>query len=71
MNISSCDKEIKALIDSKSVVGLEAILNAIVRATDGKPWMKKEDVFRYLEDSYKMDEYWKENREKYVLLGKD
>lgn len=71
MTISSCEKEIKELIDNKSVVGLEAILNAIVRATDGKPWMKKDDVLRYLIDSYKMEEYWKENRHKYEVMGKD
>lgn len=63
MTVSSCDKEVKVLIEKHSVYGLEAILNAIVRATDGKDWMKKEDVFRYLEAAYKHEEYWKENRE--------
>lgn len=70
MTVSSCDKEVKDLIEKKHVVGLEAVLNAIVRATDGKDWMGKEDVFRYLEAAYKQEEYWKENREKYPVIGR-
>lgn len=70
MTIASCDKEVKELIDKKSVCGLEAVLNAIVRATDGKDWMSKEDVFRYLEDAYKHEEYWKEHREEYKVIGR-
>lgn len=64
MTIASCEKEIRDLIDRHSVVGLEAVLNAIVRSTDGKAWMTKEDVFRYLESCYKMEEYFKKQEER-------
>ena len=39
MTISQLDKELKQIIDDHSVYGAECIINALVRACDGKQYL--------------------------------
>ncbi len=60
MTIAGCDKEIRGLIDDYSVVGLEAVMNAVVRATKDKPYMGKMEVLQLLEKCYEHEELFRE-----------
>lgn len=63
MTIAGCDKEIRGLIDDYSVVGLEAVMNAVVRATKDKPYMGKMEVHQLLEKCYEHEELWARQEE--------
>lgn len=61
MTIASADREIRELIHEKHVVGAEAVVNALVRACDGQPYLGREYLHELLDQAYRHLEYEKKN----------
>ena len=53
MTIASADREIRELIREKHVVGAEAVVNALVRACDGQPYLGREYLHELLDQAYR------------------
>lgn len=60
MTIAEIEREVKSVIDKHSVYGLESVLFAVVRGSEGKPYMSKEEVIALLLQCYKHVEEWGE-----------
>lgn len=56
LTIARLDREFTALIDMHHVYGAESIVNALVRATKGHPYLTKDDVFMLFYKAYQMEE---------------
>ena len=54
MTIFSTEKEIRELIDEKHVVGAEAVINALVSACVGQPWLDRTAIDRMLDAAYRL-----------------
>lgn len=63
MTISSAHKEIKEIIREYHVYGAEAVINALLYACDGNPYLTREDLLKLIDNGYKMLEYFKSNKE--------
>lgn len=61
MTIASADREIRELIHENHVVGAEAVMNALVRACDGQPYLGREYLNELLDQAYRRLEYEKKN----------
>lgn len=59
MTIASTDREIRELIHEKHVVGAEAVMNALVRACDGQPYLGREYLHELLDQAFRRLEYEK------------
>lgn len=53
MTIAQLDKEIKPIIDDHHVYGAECIINALVRACDGKQYLDEDELHKLLSDAFK------------------
>lgn len=59
MTIASTDREIRELIHEKHVVGAEAVMNALVRACDGQPFLGRDYLHELLDQAFRRLEYEK------------
>ena len=48
MTIANCEPEIRDIIQEHHVVGAEAIINALVRATKNERYLQIEDLIRLM-----------------------
>ena len=61
MTIASADREIRELIREKHVVGAEAVMNALVRACDGQPYLGRDYLHVLLDQAFRRLEEEKKN----------
>lgn len=54
VTIFSTEKEIRELIDEKHVIGAEAVINALVSACAGQPWLDRAAIDRMLDAAYRL-----------------
>ena len=62
MTISSAHKEINEIIREHHVYGAQAVINALLYACDGEPYLTRKDVLKLINEGYTMLEYFKEGR---------
>lgn len=51
MEINQVDNEVKDLITRKSVYGMETLINAIMRAAVGRPYIDREYIHRMVDNA--------------------
>ena len=51
MEINQVDNEVKDLITRKSVYGIETLINAIMRAAVGRPYIDMEYIHRMVDNA--------------------
>lgn len=51
MTISQVDREVKGLIESHSIRGLEVILDATMRAAIGRPFIDREYIHKMVDSA--------------------
>lgn len=61
MTISQLDKELKQIIDDHSVYGAECIINALVRACDGKLYLDEYALHLMLKLSFEHEKIFRKS----------
>lgn len=61
MTISQLDKELKQIIDDHSVYGAECIINALVRACDGKQYLDEYALHLMLKLSFEHEKIFRQS----------
>lgn len=56
MTIAALDKEIRDVISRHRVYGAECVLNALVRACEGQPYLRADDLRRILDRAIEREE---------------
>lgn len=64
MTISQLDKELKQIIDEHSVYGAECIINALVRACDGKQYLDEYALHLLIKLSYEHEKNYQSLKSK-------
>ena len=62
MTISQLDKELKQIIDDHSVYGAECIINALVRACDGKQYLDESALHLMLKLSFEHERIFRKSK---------
>lgn len=62
MTIAATDNEVKKLIDEHHVYGAEVVINALVRASKGEPYLNETALVQLIHSAFRREE--EENAER-------